>query len=123
MTHALILRSIVETLPRFSYNFASETVLHEGIAKVLTEAGIGFEREFVAGPKDRFDFLVPPGVVIEAKVQGSMSEPLSQVSRYAQRDDVSAVVLVTTRFWGRMKVPDKLHGKPFRLLQIRRASF
>lgn len=120
----MILRSVAETLPRFAYRFANEVVLHEGMAQVLTEAGIEFQREVVAGPKDRFDFLVAPGIVIEAKIKGSLSQALTQIARYAARSDVTAVVLVTTRFWGNAGAKvDQLHGKPVRIIKLTGASF
>jgi hypothetical protein len=120
----MILRSVVETLPRFSYRFATEIALHEAMAEVLTAAGIAFAREVVAGPKDRFDFLVAPGIVIEAKINGSLSQALAQIDRYAARADVTAVVLVTTRFWGGAGAKvDQLHGKPVRIIKLTGASF
>lgn len=123
---SLLLRSVVELLPRFSYRYGNEVALHQAMSEVLTGAGIEFERERVAGPKDRFDFFLPPGIVIEAKVNGSLSEALRQCDRYAARDDVQAVVLVTTKAWGRTRAlkPDaQLHGKPLRMVTLRGASF
>lgn len=121
----LLLRRVVETLPRFAYQFAHEASLHEGIAQVLTEAGVAFERERVAGPQDRFDFYLPPGIVIEAKVKGSFPEALRQIDRYAARDDVLAVVLVSSRMWakGQTVMPATLRGKPARIVYLRGASF
>lgn len=119
----LILRKVVNTLPAFSYRFGSEVELHRGMADVLRDAGVPFQREFVAGPQDRFDFLVPPGIVIEAKIKGSISEAGRQVARYAQREDVAAVVLVTTRYWGSTKLVDTFNGKPVRLVKLRGDSF
>ena len=123
-TSALLLRYIVESLPRFAYRFANETALHDGIAEVLDAASISYYREFVAGPKDRFDFLVPPGIVIEAKIKGSLSPALAQISRYAARDDVSAVVLVATRQWALSgHLPAEIHGKPIHMVKLTGASF
>lgn len=114
---------IAALLPRFSYRHGSEIQLHEGIEGVLLGAGIEFQREVVAGPADRFDFLCPPGVVIECKVKGSMPEALRQIDRYAARPDVAAVVLVTTRFWGGGGVPAQLHGKPVHTVKVKGAAF
>jgi hypothetical protein len=120
----MILRRVIETLPRFAYRFADEVALHEALAGVLTSAGITFEREVVAGPRDRFDFLVAPGIVVEAKIKGSLSKALAQVGRYAARDDVAAVVLVTTRFWGAEKTGmQTIHGKPVHIVKLQGASF
>jgi len=119
----MLLRCVVELLPRFAYRFSSEAILHKGMAQVLADAGIEFEHELVAGPKDRFDFLLPGGIVIEAKVRGSMSAALEQLRRYAARDDVSAVVLVTTRYWGRAQLVDELNGKPIRMVKLQGDAF
>lgn len=118
------LRRVVELLPRFAYRFGNEVALHEGIAQVLNQHGVEFQREVVAGPADRFDFLVEPGIVIEAKVKGSLPQALRQVARYAARDDVQAVILVSSRFWSRSNaMPEALHGKPVRVVHLRGAAF
>jgi hypothetical protein len=118
----MLIRTVVETLPRYRYRFADEKALHDGIAEALTGAGLAFERESVAGPRDRFDFLLPDGVVIEVKVDGSAGDAVRQVARYCARDDVSAVVLATTKGW---QVPSclELHGKPIRVINLKGASF
>jgi hypothetical protein len=119
-----MLRRVVETLPRYTYRFANEIALHEGMAQVLTSAGIEFQREFVAGPKDRFDFLLPHGIVIEAKVGGSAGDASRQVARYMARDDVAGVVLAVSRVWGRSaRFVDSLHGKPLCVVNLRGDSF
>lgn len=119
-----MLRRVVETLSCHSYRFVNELELHDRIAQVLTSASIPFDREFVAGQRDRFDFLIAPDIVIEVKVDGSLAEALGQVNRYAAREDVGSVVLATSRHWGRDRsIGDELHGKPFRLLHLRRVAF
>lgn len=122
----MLLRRIMTLLPRFAYRFSDEASLHAGIGHVLSEAGIAFEREYIAGPQDRFDFLCPPGIVIEAKIHGSISPALAQCARYAAREDVSAVVLATSRAWGRapkLASNATLHGKPMRVIHLRGQSF
>lgn len=126
MSHRLILSAILNQIPRFSYMYSDEKELHEALASVLTEAGIDFQREYVAGPKDRFDFLCDCGVVIEAKIKGTLSEALRQIDRYCSRDDVNAVVLVTTCQWGRARPwqeDSTLHGKPIRMLRVGSQAF
>lgn len=120
----LLLRSIVETLPRFAYRFANEADLHCGISEVLTGAGIPFEHEFVANAQDRFDFLVDSSIVIEAKVKGSMNPAMRQCARYLQNADVSAVVLVTNLLWrGTEKHTHILTGKPLQIIRLRGSAF
>lgn len=119
----MALRRVVETLPRFAYRFASEGQLHEGVATVLREAKLQFEHEVAASPSVRFDFLVEPGIVIELKTKGSLSEALSQVGRYAALPQVQAVVLASTRYWAAQVSDLELHGKPVRVLHLRSAAF
>lgn len=141
---SFLLEQISNLLPRFSYRFADEAQLHKGIAAVLGTAGIDFEHERVAGPKDRFDFFCS-GIVIEAKVHGSFSTALRQIDRYIARDDVEGIVLLTTRQWGEWPrdnpriygdgqvliidkgpaptPPRELRGKPFRVVRARSQAF
>ncbi len=119
----MLLRRVVETLPRFTYLFGAEAALHDGIAQVLRGAGVEFEREHVAGPKDRFDFLLPGGIVIEAKVAGSMPEALRQCLRYVERTDVSAVVLVASRAWAKGSHTRSFSGKSIHIVHLRGAAF
>ena len=121
----MLLRRVMETLPRFTYRFSNEVELHLAMAAVLDGAGIEYQREVVAGPRDRFDFLLPSGIVIEAKVKGSLSPALIQCARYLARADVSVVLLVTTRFWGRSVGPQYVTkaGKTVHTIQLKGASF
>ena len=126
MTYQIILRRIVSTLPGYSYSYRDEKQFHDGLATALSGEQIGFNREYVASPQDRFDFLCEGGVVIEAKIKGSLSEALRQVDRYCARPEVNAVVIVTTRLWGvtrRLKEDAKLHGKPVRMVMVRGQAF
>lgn len=124
LTPAIQARRLAQLLPRYAYRFSCEADLHAALGVVLREAGIAYDHEVVAGPKDRFDFLVEPGVVIEVKCAGSLADALHQVDRYAARDDVRALLLVTTCAWGGASPRDahpKLHGKPVHLVKVRSA--
>jgi hypothetical protein len=126
MNWQFLLQRITALLPTYAYAFQDEKRFHDGLATALFEDGIIFTREHVAGPKDRFDCLCEGGVVIEAKIKGSLSEALRQVGRYCERDDVKAVVIVTTRLWGvtrQLKKDAQFHGKPIRLVAVRGQSF
>lgn len=123
MIETALFSRIAELLPRYAYRFTDEISLHEAIAHVLTGARIAHQREFVAGPADRFDFLIEPGIVIEAKIKGSLPTALRQIARYAARDDVTGIVLVSTRFWGNVAMPESINGKPTRLVRLRGDSF
>lgn len=124
MDHSL-LDLLAKELPSFSYAFADERGLHDAIAAVLSLLDISFTREHIAGA-DRFDFLCPGGLVIEAKIRGSWSAALRQIDRYCLREDVSAVLVVTTRAWGRVAVPAGgivLRKKPVKMAHLGGQSF
>lgn len=109
-------KAIADLLPRYRYRFNTEVVLHEGISRALTNAGIAHKREHIAGPADRFDFLCSD-TVIEAKIKGSLAAALRQVGRYCSREDVAAVVLVSTRSW-RVASQLTIAGKPVYVVKI-----
>lgn len=118
MNARILLSRLHNDLPHYGFAFTNEVQFHEGLASVLAKLGVAFQREFVAGERDRFDFLCEGGLVIEAKIKGSFSEALRQVDRYCQREDVNAVLIVATRMWARgpkFKKEGKLHGKPVRI--------
>src|SRR3546814_8005262 len=119
----LAMRRTAEALKRFSYRFGDEVGLHRGIKLALESQQIDYLHEHVTGD-DRFDFLCPGGIVIEAKIKGSMSDALRQVDRYLARDDVNGVVLATTTLWGRKPANrPQLRGKPLMFALIGRQSF
>lgn len=125
------LRMHVEKLARvlggFAYRYGSEVQLHERLATVLTNHGYAFEREVQLGPRDRLDFLVEGAIAIEVKVDGSASQALRQVARYAKKDEVHALLLASTESWADMTLKQEVrksgwHGKPFAVVRLRRQA-
>ncbi|WP_426172411.1 hypothetical protein [Pseudoduganella sp. R-34] len=117
------LKNIAQLLPRYAYRMADEKLFQDGLSEVLNLSGIAHQREYVAGPRDRFDFFVDGGIVLEAKVKGSLPAALNQIDRYAAREDVKAVVLVTTKYWGAASSVRQLRGKPVYVVKVRGAAF
>lgn len=119
-----VIAAISAALQSYSYRFGREVDLHEGIAHALESHALPYQREYIAGPHDRFDFLVDGQVVIEAKIKGAMSGALIQCKRYAEHSDVAAVILVTTKQWGRTADSSLMvRGKPVRVIKLRGAAF
>ena len=104
------LESLVETLRSSRFTFVTELQLQDGIEQVLQIKQIPYDREFVASAKDRFDFLLPGGAVIEVKTKWSWSDCLRQLGRYAEREDVEEIVIVGTPRWIN-RIPSAIHGK------------
>lgn len=111
--------ALAQLLQRHRFRIGNELELQDGIEQVLAAAGLAFARERALSRPDRPDFLVEGGTAIEVKTKGSLADLLRQVSRYAQHDQVSAVLCVGTPAW-LTRVPEALHGK--RLLSLRLLS-
>lgn len=98
--------------------WSDEYDLQDAIEDALNSASISFSREKPLGPKDRPDFLLEHGVIVEVKVDGSASSVMRQLDRYLAHDDISAVVLVTTRSY-HSKASGECRGKPIHVLWLR----
>lgn len=145
----LCLRRICLALQRYSYRAADEMQLHEGLARVLTEIGVSFEREYVPmapspepppappaeGPgwkqiamrkparaPDRFDFLCEGCIVLEAKVAGSLPEATRQIDRYCAHEEVHGVIVVSTRGWAGSQA-FIVRDKPVEIVHVMRRCF
>jgi len=101
---------ICAVLRGVQFHFCDEKELQDGIAQRLTASGIEFLREETISPGDRIDFLVRD-CGIEVKVDGSLSQVLRQLWRYAQRPEISSLILVTSRA-KHCPIPPAMNGKP-----------
>jgi hypothetical protein len=94
----------------------------------LFDQGLGFKpaalggapkytREHRLSANDRLDFFVGGKVAVELKIKGSLSDLLRQVDRYLSRDEIQAVVVVSTM--RRLSaLPSMLRGKPLRCVYV-----
>lgn len=79
---------------------------------------LGFEREYVLG-KDRYDFFrVSDGTVVEAKTRGSQVDLLRQLVRYASREHVKSIIVVSSRPYLVDGMPESISGKPIHVAKI-----
>lgn len=118
---ALRLSQLASCLRPYAYRYGDEIQLHGVLESVLQDAGEhGFLREHAIDSKNRFDFWFPDeGLVIEVKVDGSLSSALRQVDRYAHLDQVRGILLASTPRWGEIGV-GTLQGKPLYSLRLKR---
>lgn len=106
---------ITRYLKLFRFRFGSELILQNEVERAFQSGEIAFQREYRLG-KDRVDFFAE-GVAIECKVSGGLPAVLEQCMRYADRDEVSGVVLVTSRQTHRSHLQE-LRGKPFSVVWV-----
>lgn len=86
-----------------------EKALQAALADRLNEAGIAHDRERHLSPVHVVDFLVD-GVAVECKLRGASKRAIyRQVRRYADSDEVRAVLLVTNTAMG---LPAEIKGCP-----------
>lgn len=118
--HAVVSSVMVEQIAtyiracRFTYH--DEARLQEGIAAMLADIGLSVEQEVRLDSRCRIDLAVDR-VGIEVKVAGRAAEVRRQISRYLASDRLDALVLVTNRV-RHLSVPDRIHGKPVRVVTL-----
>lgn len=102
---------IVEAVGSKHFRFTNEDELQRGIAQVLDGLGIPYAREFKLSKEDRIDFLVEGGLGIEIKIKGSFADLARQVHRYLGHEEVSEVLVVTSRAQLSYQLPKEMRGK------------
>ena len=110
---------VVDALRRSRFRVSTEDALQLSIAAALTEHGVIFEREARLGPGERIDFLAEGGLGIEAKARYGRRDIYRQLTRYAQREQIRALILVTGTAMG---MPATINGKPVFVVSCGRAA-
>lgn len=112
----LMLEHVVAAIAARRFTYSDEARLQEGIATALAADGLSVEREVRLDSRCRIDLAVGR-VGIEVKVAGRAAEVRRQISRYLASDRLDALVLVTNRV-RHLSVPDRIHGKPVRVVTL-----
>jgi hypothetical protein len=117
-------RRLSAFLVSFRYLFNSEVSLHEALSDVLARAGEPAEREKILDARNRADLFLAGGLLIEVKVDGSLSAALRQCERYSGLPQVEGVILASTAAWARRQLVTrpKMAGKPFGMVHLQRQS-
>jgi len=114
--------AIAGELTKYRYRYRGEIQLQDGMQYVLEQAGYQVERERVLGPRRQRGDLWIDGLVVEVKVDGSLSAALRQVSDYMQCATVRGVILASTERWAKTPLQHlpEWGGKPFMMIQVQR---
>jgi DNA-binding LytR/AlgR family response regulator len=109
---------LVELLEKSRMRTITEETFQVATAQALTDAGVEFKREHPLSRGDRVDFMVGD-IALELKIDGSSTEVLRQLQRYAQHEEVQAIVLLTSRS-KLCRMPNSLNNKPLYVALIQR---
>jgi hypothetical protein len=101
---------LAELLSGYRFRYDCEKDLQDGIARILTEVGVPFEREVTLGDAGRIDFVVDGRVGVEVKIKGALTAMTIQVHKYTRQDAIEELLIATTRSQLR-RVPDHMNGK------------
>lgn len=107
---------LVALIRSYQIPFGTEAAMQSAIERILKEAGLKFQREHVFGPRDRIDFLIGR-IGLECKVDMSKARVASQLLRYAERPEIDALLLVTSRHTHTF-AQTELGGKPFKVIRV-----
>lgn len=113
------LRELLIPLRTARLRVGTEAQLQADIGAALTSLGISFEAEARLSQRDRIDFLTAEGIGIEAKVKYPKRAIFRQLARYAEHDQIKALVLITATALG---LPPEISGKPVYFISLGRAS-
>ena len=76
-----------------------------------------FKEEKKLGPRKRVDFFYE-GIAIELKVGGNPRKVFKQLEKYAECEEVKAILLITSKSF---QMPAEIMGKPCRVFHLSRA--
>jgi hypothetical protein len=113
------LDAVTDLLSSYRFSGRNEEDYQDAVEDVLVKQGVQYEREVWLTPRDRIDFLVEPGWGVEVKVDGSRSEHLRQLGRYATSERVQGLVLASSRLALLADIPPAIHDVPLRTLHLR----
>jgi hypothetical protein len=89
----------------------TEYELQEQIQGLLVAHGIIFEKEYKLGPRNRVDFMLRGGIIIETKKgKPYYADIIGQLERYAGFDEVTGMILLVER--NLLHFPGVIGGKP-----------
>lgn len=108
--------TVLDALCSVRVNTQDEQQLQEVIADRLANTNLSVERERRLSARDRVDFFCQ-GVAIEIKTDGTAPAVERQLTRYAEHDEVDALLLVTTRR-RHQDMPRELRGKCLTVLYL-----
>ena len=91
--------------------------LHHLVMEALDQANIPYQHEVNVAPRCRIDLMCGSVGIEMKRGKPEKSSLMRQLSRYAQSDQISALIVVAERS---VDLPHTLAGKPVRLVCLNR---
>lgn len=110
------INSIINILSSYEFSIHDEKILQFEIAEVFTFEKIEFKKEVVLA-NGIIDFMIGD-IGLEIKIKGQPMSIFRQLERYAQDDNINAIILANVKT---MTLPDIINGKIARSVTIRGA--
>lgn len=110
-------QAVIAAINGFRFRHGTEMQLQDGLEEVFKLSNFAYKRECVLSKRDRPDFLLEPGLVVEVKIDGSLADLLRQCARYAEHEQVKAILAVGTKYW-LSNLPGEIGGKPLYHLRL-----
>lgn len=114
---------IAGALSQITAVYRNEFDLQKAVGEVLAKFG-SVQREVsrpcAAGAhfgRDRFDFFVDGHLVVEVKIDGSLSALTRQIVRYLAHADVKGVIVITSKS-SHLGLLRDINGKPVRVAHL-----
>ncbi len=109
-----IVVTVFKYLSSSKFDLTDEKRTQEGIATILSAAGVQHQREHRLSDSDIIDFYLD-GIGIEVKLKGTKKNIYRQLRRYAIHPDIRALILLTNVSMG---LPGEIEGKPVYFLKL-----
>ena len=107
---SILARRIAVLIERTAIDITTELAAQRAIREALERDGLDVACEVPLNRRDRIDLLAGP-VGIEVKIRGGARRAIfRQLERYAENDEVQALVLASGGGWPR--AIDEVKGKP-----------
>lgn len=97
MTMTEELKAVEKLIGEYRIAATNEHQLHRIIEQILIGNSFLFSSEVRLSVRDRIDILTDGGIGIEIKTKGSAASVAAQLLRYAECDQVQALILVTSK--------------------------
>lgn len=109
---------IITVLDQHRFRGMTEEHFQDAIDAILTDSDAEYLREERLSPRDRIDFLVGE-TGIEVKINGSPSEIIRQLGRYAASERIATLILASSRIRLIQDIPTTIHGVPVHAIALR----